>query len=102
MGLSSERRTQARMAERPAVRQHAQEVRAMNEADRLRQESARALRLSQLIEDEKASEALAAHAATLSERAEALAREKIRSVHSAPATPQQPAQQQQQVQPEEE
>ena len=47
----------------------------MTDAAALRQEAARALRLSQLIGDEKASEALSAHAADLLERAEAIKRE---------------------------
>jgi hypothetical protein len=71
----------------------------MTDADRLRQEAARALRLSQQIGDEKASEALAAHAANLLERADAMEREKMGRVPQPPATPQQPSQQQQQVQP---
>jgi hypothetical protein len=69
----------------------------MEDGSRLRQEAARALRLSQLIGDKQASEALAKHVADLLERAEALEREN--TVPQPPATPQQPAQQQQQVQP---
>ena len=71
----------------------------MEDGIRLRQEAARALRLSQLIGDKQASEALAKHAADLLERAEALERENMGQVPQPPATPQQPAQQQQQVQP---
>jgi hypothetical protein len=71
----------------------------MTEAERLRHEAARALRLSQLIGDERASEALAAHAANLLERAETIERESMGPAPQAPATPQQSAQQQEQVQP---
>jgi hypothetical protein len=71
----------------------------MTEADRLRHEAARALRLSKLIGDMKASDALAAHAADLLERAEALERKNMPPAPQAQATAQQPAQQQQQVQP---
>ena len=74
----------------------------MTDAATLRQEAARALRLSQLIGDEKASEALSAHAADLLERAEAIEREAMPPASEAPGTPQQPAQQQQQVQPKNE
>jgi hypothetical protein len=70
----------------------------MTEADRLRLEAARALRLSQLIGDKRASEALAAHAANLFERADAMERESAPPAPQVPATPQQPMQQQQQVQ----
>jgi hypothetical protein len=73
----------------------------MTEADRLRHEAARALRLSQLIGDKQASEALAAHAANLLERAEALERENMPPAPQPPATPQQPTQPQEQVQPKE-
>jgi hypothetical protein len=71
----------------------------MSDAEQLRHEAARALRLSQLIGDKQASEALAKRAADLLERAEALERENMGQVPQPPATPQQPAQQQQQVQP---
>jgi hypothetical protein len=71
----------------------------MTDADRLRQEAARALRLSQQIGDEKASEALAAHAANLLERADAMERENMGLTPQPPATAQQPAQEQQQIQP---
>jgi hypothetical protein len=71
----------------------------MTETTWLREEAARALRLSQLIGDKKASEVLAAHAADLLERAEAIDRENGSPVLQPPATPQQPAQQQQQIQP---
>jgi hypothetical protein len=71
----------------------------MTEADQLRREAARALRLSQLIGDKQASEALAAHAANLLERADAMERENMGLTPQPPATAQQPAQQQQQVQP---
>jgi hypothetical protein len=71
----------------------------MSDAEQLRHEAARALRLSQLIGDKQASEALAKHAADLLERAEALERENMGQVPQPPATPQQPAQQQQQIQP---
>jgi len=74
----------------------------MTEVDRLRQEAARALRLSQLIGDKQAGEALAAHAANLLERAEAMERENLGPVPQPPASSQQPAQQQQQVQPKKE
>jgi hypothetical protein len=49
----------------------------MEDGSRLRQEAARALRLSQLIGDKQASEALAKHASDLLERAEALERENM-------------------------
>jgi hypothetical protein len=71
----------------------------MTEADQLRHEAARALRLSQLIVDKLASEALAAHAANLLERADAMERENAPPAPQPPATPQQPTQQQEQVQP---
>jgi hypothetical protein len=71
----------------------------MTEADRLREEAARALRLSQLIGDKQASEALATHAANLLERADAMERENMWPKPQPPATPEQPAQQQQQIQP---
>jgi hypothetical protein len=74
----------------------------MTEADQLRREAARALRLSQQIVDGKASEALAAHAATLLARADAMDRENTPPVPQPPGTPQQPAQQQEQVQPKKE
>jgi hypothetical protein len=69
----------------------------MTEADQLRHEAARALRLSQLIGDKQASEALATHAANLLERADAMERENLGSVPQPPVPPQQQAQQQQQV-----
>ena len=71
----------------------------MEDGTRLRLEAARALRLSQLIADKQASEALAKLAADLLERAEALEREKMGPVPQPSVTPQAPAQQQQQVQP---
>jgi hypothetical protein len=71
----------------------------MTEADRLRQEAARALRLSRQIGDLKARAALAKHAADLLERAEALESEKLEPALQPSVNPQQPAQQQQQVQP---
>ena len=71
----------------------------MTEADQLRHEAARALRLSQQIVDEKASEALAAHAANLLERADAMERKNAPPAPQPPATPRQPSQQQQQAQP---
>jgi hypothetical protein len=70
----------------------------MDDGTRLRLEATRALRLSQLIGDKQASEALAAHAANLLARAEAVERENLRPVPQPPPSPQQPAQQQQ-VQP---
>ena len=74
----------------------------MSEADRLRHDAARALRLSKLIGDMKARDARAAHAADLLERAEALERENMPPAPQAQATVQQPAQLQQQVQPKKE
>jgi hypothetical protein len=74
----------------------------MDDGTRLRLEATRALRLSQLIGDKQASEGLAAHAANLLERAEAMERENLAPVPQPPASPQQPAQQQQQVQPKKE
>jgi hypothetical protein len=55
--------------------------------------------LSQLIGDKKTSEVLAAHAADLFERADAIERENCSTVPQAQATSEQPAQQQQQIQP---
>ena len=69
----------------------------MEDGTRLRQEAARALRLSQLIGDKQASEALAKYAADLLERAEALERENMGPAPQSQASPEQPAQQQQQV-----
>jgi hypothetical protein len=79
----------------------------MTEAAQLRQEAARALRLSQLIGDVKASEALAAHAADLLEKhaadllekADALEGENAPPAPQPAATRQQPSREQQQVQP---
>jgi hypothetical protein len=65
----------------------------MREADRLRQEASRALWLSQQIGDRQASDALAAHAADLLERAEAMEREGMPPPQRVPS--QQPTQQQQ-------
>jgi hypothetical protein len=70
----------------------------MSEADRLRHEATRALRLSREIGDLKAREALAKHAADLLEQAEALERENMGPAPQPPATSEQPAQQQQQIQ----
>lgn len=67
----------------------------MTEADRLRHEAVRALRLSHLIGDKQASEALATHAADLFEKADAMELDNA----PPPATPEQPSQQQHQVQP---
>src|SRR5262249_45652807 len=72
---------------------------AMSEAEQLRLEAARALRLSEQILDRQAKEALVAHAAKLLERAEALERDNTRPVPSPQAPCEQPAQQQQQPQP---
>jgi hypothetical protein len=72
----------------------------MDDGTRLRLEATRALRLSQQIGDKQASEGLAAHAANLLERAEAMERENLAPVPQPPASP--PAQQQQQVQPKKE
>jgi hypothetical protein len=71
----------------------------MSEANRLRHEATRALRLSREIGDLKAREALAKHAADLLEQAEALERENMGPAPQPPATSEQPAQQQQQIQP---
>ena len=71
----------------------------MSEAEQLRLEAARALRLSEQILDRQAKEALVAHAAKLLERAEALERDNTRPVPSPQAPSEQPAQQQQQPQP---
>jgi hypothetical protein len=72
----------------------------MTEAERLRDEAARALRLSEQIIDEQARKALAALAADLLKRAEAIERENTEPARQPPFPPQQPAQQQQeQIQP---
>jgi hypothetical protein len=47
----------------------------MTEVARLREEAARALRLSHLIGDKQTNEALAAHAANLLEKADAMEQE---------------------------
>jgi hypothetical protein len=71
----------------------------MTEANRLRQEASRALRLSQQIGDRQASATLAAHAADLLERAEAMEREGMPPPQR--VLSQQPTQQQQ-IQPKKE
>jgi hypothetical protein len=47
----------------------------MNDAENLRRQAKRALRLAGAVLDQQASEALASHAATLSERAQNLEQE---------------------------
>ena len=64
----------------------------MTEADRLRHEAARALRLSELIGDAQAREALAVLAADLLKRAETIERDNTGTVPRPQATPEQPAQ----------
>jgi len=72
----------------------------MTEADRLRREATRALRLSELIGDVQAREALATLAAELLERAEGTERENREAARQPPPPTQQSAQpQQEQKQP---